>query len=285
LTLYNMPLLRANALRSFQASLRFSSARATARATASARTQLVAKRFASSGSGGHGDHAASSDIPWMIGALVVTPASMWYLWPAAHDDHHEAHGHEEHAEEHAEEEKSSEEEKPSEEDQSPEDEAPQAESAPSEQADKKDDGEDKSSGSDSEGTVEKEGAPDKDPNAGGVQFKGKVAEGSAAEVDERKSEPRPSKGSRVKRIDSGLGKNLGEGPVTDEDDSKKESQATSKETSTDQGDITAKQKGLSTTDTRHSLQIDQDPEKSKKGSGEPETAKAKGTVDPKAPVR
>lgn len=33
------------------------------------------------------------------------------------------------------------------------------------------------------------------------------------------------------------------------------------------------------------MKIDEDPEKSKKGSGGPETAKAKGTIDPKAPVR
>lgn len=41
-----------------------------------------------------------------------------------------------------------------------------------------------------------------------------------------------------------------------------------------------KQEGLSNTDTKHSTDIGNDPEKSKKGDGMPETAKAKGTVDP-----
>lgn len=49
-----------------------------------------------------------------------------------------------------------------------------------------------------------------------------------------------------------------------------------------QGDISGKQYGLSTTATRHSLQIDQDPEKSKKPEG-PETAKSMGTIDPNRP--
>lgn len=62
-------------------------------------------------------------------------------------------------------------------------------------------------------------------------------------------------------------------------------QAQSKEAGSSAGDITQKQKGLSTTDSKHSLQIDQDPTKSQKGSGGPETAKAKGTVDSFAPVK
>lgn len=51
-----------------------------------------------------------------------------------------------------------------------------------------------------------------------------------------------------------------------------------------QGQISGKQYGLSNTPTRHSLQIDQDPEKSKKGEGAPETAKSMGTVDPSRPM-
>ena len=48
------------------------------------------------------------------------------------------------------------------------------------------------------------------------------------------------------------------------------------------GDISGKQYGLSTTATRHSHQIDQDPSKSKKPEG-PETAKSMGTIDPNRP--
>ena len=44
-----------------------------------------------------------------------------------------------------------------------------------------------------------------------------------------------------------------------------------------------KQEGLSNTDTKHSTNIADDPEKSKKGEGAPETAKSKGTVDPGRP--
>jgi hypothetical protein len=40
---------------------------------------------------------------------------------------------------------------------------------------------------------------------------------------------------------------------------------------------------LSNTDTKHSTDITNDPEQSNKGEGMPETAKAKGTIDPKRP--
>lgn len=58
LSLRIMPLIRANALRSFQSTLRSSATRAAPRA----RTQLVTRRFASSG--GHGHAEPSSDLPW-----------------------------------------------------------------------------------------------------------------------------------------------------------------------------------------------------------------------------
>lgn len=44
-----------------------------------------------------------------------------------------------------------------------------------------------------------------------------------------------------------------------------------------------KQEGLSNTDTKHSTDITNDPDKSKKGEGAPETAKLKGTIDPGRP--
>ena len=58
----------------------------------------------------------------------------------------------------------------------------------------------------------------------------------------------------------------------------KKQSANSKEVKDDAGSISSKQSGLSNTPTRHSTQLDQDPEKSKKGEGGPETAKAMGTV-------
>jgi len=47
--------------------------------------------------------------------------------------------------------------------------------------------------------------------------------------------------------------------------------------------MTSKQAGISTTATRHSTDIANDPEKSKKGEGTPETAKASGTVSVNRP--
>ena len=52
------------------------------------------------------------------------------------------------------------------------------------------------------------------------------------------------------------------------------------------GDMTTqsgKQQGISNTDTKHSTDIVNDPQKSMKGEGTPETAKSKGTVDPGRP--
>ena len=44
-----------------------------------------------------------------------------------------------------------------------------------------------------------------------------------------------------------------------------------------------KQEGLANTDTKHSTNITDNPGKSTKGEGTPETAKSKGTVDPQRP--
>lgn len=45
--------------------------------------------------------------------------------------------------------------------------------------------------------------------------------------------------------------------------------------------MSGKQAGLTNTDTKHSIDIAGDPEKSSKADGSPETAKAKGTIDPR----
>lgn len=45
--------------------------------------------------------------------------------------------------------------------------------------------------------------------------------------------------------------------------------------------MSGKQEGLSNTDTKHSYDLDKDSERSKKGEGQAETSKVKGTVDPK----
>ncbi|KAI6891453.1 hypothetical protein KC318_g22269, partial [Hortaea werneckii] len=78
----------ARAVRAFQSSLRHTGVRATPRIAASARTQLaVGRRYASGGSHGHGE--ASSDLPWLLGACVVTPPCVYYLLPSeSHAEHH-----------------------------------------------------------------------------------------------------------------------------------------------------------------------------------------------------
>ncbi len=50
------------------------------------------------------------------------------------------------------------------------------------------------------------------------------------------------------------------------------------------GTQSGKQEGLSNTDTKHSTDIANDPDKSKKPTGGPDTAKEKGTVDPRRPA-
>merc|ERR1739842_118651 len=114
--------------------------------------------------------------------------------------------------------------------------------------------------------------PESRGNKEDVSFKGKMKEDAEGQSDNRKREP-DSKGAYKKRIDSGLGKDLG---ATDNPAS------TSKQAAKGSGDVSGKQFGLSTTATRHSHQIDQDPSKSKKPEG-PETAKSMGTIDPNRP--
>ena len=57
-----------------------------------------------------------------------------------------------------------------------------------------------------------------------------------------------------------------------------EYQAAASKKAGDKSTQSGKQEGLSNTDTKHSTDIQNDPEKSKKGEGSPETAKSKGTV-------
>ena len=49
------------------------------------------------------------------------------------------------------------------------------------------------------------------------------------------------------------------------------------------GNQSAKQEGLSNVDTKHSYDVTKDPSVSKKGEGQPDTAKVKGTVQPSRP--
>ncbi|RMX76539.1 hypothetical protein D0869_10625 [Hortaea werneckii] len=299
----------ARAVRAFQSSLRHTGVRATPRIAASARTQLaVGRRYASGGSHGHGE--ASSDLPWLLGACVVTPPCVYYLLPSeSHAEHHG--GHEEHAEAH--EEKEEEKEAPQEEEAPAEEPQPEPEPEPEQapqQEEKKDEPQatdtteeqekakeseetakpsgtegdsqpmsndaNKISSKTEEGTAEQKDQPESRGNKENVSFKGKMKEDAEGQSDNRKREP-DSKGAYKKRVDSGLGKDLGasDNPAID-------AASTSKQAAKGSGDVSGKQYGLSTTATRHSHQIDQDPSKSKKPEG-PETAKSMGTIDPNRP--
>jgi hypothetical protein len=68
------------------------------------------------------------------------------------------------------------------------------------------------------------------------------------------------------RLSSTAGKNVGEGVSSGDGDA-----------------MSDKQRGMSNTDTRHSTDLAQNPEKSNKGEGTVDTAKIKGTVDPSRP--
>ncbi|KAK5172394.1 hypothetical protein LTR16_011737 [Cryomyces antarcticus] len=84
-----------------------------------------------------------------------------------------------------------------------------------------------------------------------------------------------AKGGAKKRINSGYGIELGRGSTEREDGSDK---AVPAKTPKSMNEMSGKQAGLSNTSTKHSTDIANDPEKSKKGEGGPETAKTMGTV-------
>ncbi|KAI5199609.1 hypothetical protein E4T39_06163 [Aureobasidium subglaciale] len=269
-------------------------------------TRAVARRGYASG---HGHSAPSSDLPWIIGSVGITVPGAWYLWPdSSHGDvHGPGEAHAKHLEEHPEvaepeeqeEEEEKSEEQPKEEskdDESKDDESkeqPKEESkggalkdgegetaqAPPQSGHEPEEGESKS-----KRTTDGANMPESKGDVEGVSFKGPTSEGDSDNKmpDERKREP-DGKGAFKKRIDSGYGKNLGEGPEHRSDGST--SAATAKTTSTGgQGDISTKQAGLSSTPTRHSTDITKDPEMSKKGEGSPETAKSQGTVSTGRPL-
>jgi len=271
-----MSFTRARALRSVQSALSKGAPRVSA-----PRAQLVAKRSAS---GGHGGHAPpGSDLPWLISALVVTPVSCWYLWPETKTDSHHGHGHDDHAahdDAHEKEEAEEKDEQPAEEvaekDDEPASEAAEEKSEEKTEEKSEDESEDKSESSDdAAGDDEEEIAGD---NKRGTTGKNKIRADSEGASVTRKVEP-GSKGTNKIRLDSGLGKNLGEGINSD-------TAYNNSEGTENKSTITGKQAGLSNTDTRHSTQPDAPGSGiSTKGNGSPETAKQKGTVDPNAPVK
>nr|POF13628.1 halomucin [Quercus suber] len=225
----------------------------------------------------------------LFGAIAVTIPSCWYLWPAAshaeHHDSHDSHAEETHDDAKEEEEGSTEEQ--SENTEPPKDDSQSEDEPKEEQSDDKE--EDTSEDKSDDKATTKDESSDKDSGEGGSDKTG-LGKGKGKDLDDtRKHESSDSKGAAKKRIDSGLGKDLGKGPdFAEQEDDKptRENSATSKTPQKgENGEISSKQFGLSTTATKHSTQIDEDPEKSKKGEGSPETAKSMGTVSVDRPAK
>ncbi|KAI4270558.1 MAG: hypothetical protein LQ337_006603 [Flavoplaca oasis] len=260
----------------------------------------------------HGSHKSSSDLPWAIGAALVTIPSVGYLiQPQLNKSSghgHDGGGHGEHGE-HDGHEGTGEGEEKSEGDQDPEAEKSEGgEDAPDGDSTRDENGEDGSveqstgSGSDDrprpdhsvqdagQGSPETSGG--EDPNAGayevdsgsnveGVRFKGATSGGTreGEQGDTRKHIPDP-KGFNKKRIQSHYAKDQG---VLEEEDSGGTDKAAPSKPPSGANTTSQKQEGLTNTNTRHSTDLDNNPDKSKKGEGVVETAKVKGSVDPGRP--
>ncbi|MCJ1370735.1 hypothetical protein MMC20_001948 [Loxospora ochrophaea] len=119
-------------------------------------------------------------------------------------------------------------------------------------------------------------------NVEGVRFKGATKGGTkeGEQGDTRKHIP-DAKGANKKRIESHYG--MQQGVAEDDEDQATMDKAAASKPAGSQSTQSGKQEGLSNTDTKHSTDITNNPEKSKKGEGTPETSKSKGTVDPARP--
>jgi hypothetical protein len=208
-------------------------------------------------SGGHGSSQAGGDAVWAAGAIAVTVPSCWYLLQNAPDTSHGHGDHGDHGESHGE---SHGEEKEDETEEKSKDE------------EKSEDKEDSESDSDSDS--KEADTPDTSDDEGAAE-----EESGSDEKNTKKIIP-DAKGSNKKRIESKQGKKQGEleDPENDTDD-----EAAASKPAGGKNTQSGKQEGLSNTDTKHSTDIENNPDKSKKGEGAPETAKVKGTVDPNRP--
>ncbi|KAI9789287.1 MAG: hypothetical protein M1835_001769 [Candelina submexicana] len=126
-------------------------------------------------------------------------------------------------------------------------------------------------------------------NVEGVQFKGATSggtkEGKNEQGDTRKHIP-DAKGGAKKRIESDYGLKQGvsdKAKATDPTGTVQKDQAAAAKPPTSHNEQSGKQEGVSNTDTKHSTDITNNPNKSRKGEGTPETSKSKGTVDPSRP--
>ncbi|KAK4692064.1 hypothetical protein P7C71_g5068, partial [Lecanoromycetidae sp. Uapishka_2] len=287
----------------------------TARACNRARSWQRSQRRSYASDGDHGGHSShqsgflSGDLPWAIGAGIVTIPSVWYLSQPqierftnpnkGHGSHghergeHDGHGEEDEGGDGAEDGGSGEKGEDSEQDEG-------QESGEEKSGDQGGEGEgEEEDGSDSEGGNQitpktpgdkgKDGTPREENSGGnveGVQFKGAVAGGTKGDNeqgDTRKHIP-DAKGGSKKRIESDYAGREGVADKPEQDPQNEDKAAPSKSVDDkSKKSQSGKQEGLSNTDTKHSTDIANSPEKSTKGEGGPETAKNKGTVDPSRP--
>ncbi|KAI9810542.1 MAG: hypothetical protein M1827_006215 [Pycnora praestabilis] len=289
--------------------------------------QRASKRGYASG-GGHEPKKASSDVPWLIGAVAVTLPTCAYLLQPSEDKghghghaHDNKHGGEEHADnkheesEESEEKAEGDEEEGSEQDsghegeeQNEERKEDQGEAKAEESEEKsesqdapKEDSQSDDSGSDdgdNAHTPDTAGAEDlkktskndeahvteKGGNVEGVRFKGATSGGTeeGEQGDTRKHIP-DAKGGAKKRIESHYGNRQGVSPDDASSDEDGRDRAASSKPAKSMNETSGKQEGLSNTDTKHSTDITNNKDKSRKGEGMPETAKSKGAVDPSRP--
>ncbi|KAI4287526.1 MAG: hypothetical protein L6R35_003214 [Caloplaca aegaea] len=283
-----------------------SSARSARAVTRTGSWQQIQRR-AYPASEGHRSHKSSGDLPWAIGAAVVTiPSVAYLLQPSPKDDHGHGHEGDDHGveggdhgvEEHTEEGKNSESGQAEGEAGDDSEEEGGSAATPSDDDTSSESNEqprpDHSVNDAGQGTPES--PRDEFPKGGGyevesggnvegVRFKGATAGGTREgeggrreQGDVRKHIP-DAKGGAKKRISSDYAKPQGKSA---EDDDGSNNRAAAASTPSDRSPA-AKQEGLSNTDTKHSTDLDNNPDKSKKGEGFVETAKAKGPVDPSRP--
>ncbi|KAI4185609.1 MAG: hypothetical protein L6R41_004012 [Letrouitia leprolyta] len=275
-----------------------STARGVRSTTQTRSWQQIQRRTYAAAEGHGGSHKSSSDLPWAIGSGIVTIPSIIYLLqpnPNSHHGHgHDEGNHEDHGEEHSNEESSAAESEDGEQSSGEEPREGKTQEGGAEEG-TSDDGSttswsDEQSRPDhtvydaGQGTPEtsgdedtKEGAYEVESggNVSGVRFKGATSGGTeeGEQGDTRKHIP-DAKGGAKKRIESDYAKSQGVAQDESKDSSKGASNVQA-----------VKQEGLSNTDTKHSTDISNDSDKSKKGEGFVETAKTKGPVDPSRPQK
>lgn len=221
--------------------------------------QVARRGYAS----GHGSSKSGGDLWWGLGAVSITIPSCWYLLSNAPEP---AHGHGDHGDSHSKEHEEHKEELKEESTDEPETES-------------KDEGDEKEVSNDAE---DKDSEKSQDSDSGDDEKKEADTPESSDDEDSEvkedgnieKSIP-DAKGGSKKRLESDKGAKVGENDKSAKAGPSNEAGSTNTQS--------GKQEGLSNTDTKHSTDTTNDPSKSKKAEGGPDTAKVKGTVDPKRP--